>query len=254
MRFFMMPSLIILSLLLVLDMPASGRVRVARPAIVEGGRILFIAAHPDDEVVAAPLLASLCVESTSTCSFLVLTRGEAGLCALPFCAPDLGTVRELEMQSSAALFRASLTQARLPDVMAGFDTAWVGARELIRGAIAFYRPDTVVTFDSLHGTTCHPAHRALGSIVLEAIDTTDRLYFLTTAARFEETYRFAPGTTLAMSFDAGPWWEYAVKAAVTHASQFAPEQVDALRATPRGEQRVWLTRPDTPRIPLVVCP
>src|SRR5689334_7682364 len=78
--------------------------------------VLWIAAHPDDETLAAPLLSRLCLDEGLQCSFLVFTRGEKGACLLPGgCRPDLGTVRAAEMARAAKLFHAGLTLWSLPD-------------------------------------------------------------------------------------------------------------------------------------------
>ena len=47
------------------------------------GSVMWIAAHPDDEVLVAPLLARWCGDGHARCSLLVATRGEAGACRLP---------------------------------------------------------------------------------------------------------------------------------------------------------------------------
>src|SRR5688500_14330528 len=116
-RLFMMRAWMIAPLCLLFVAPAMARRRVVSPAVLPAGHILFIGAHPDDEVVAAPLLGALCAEGGATCSFLVLTKGEGGICSLPVCSPDLGSVREQEMLASAALFRGRVTQWTMPDVM-----------------------------------------------------------------------------------------------------------------------------------------
>src|SRR5687767_6067917 len=99
-RLFMMRVWMIAPLCLLFVAPADARRRAVSPAIVPAGHILFIGAHPDDEVVAAPLLGATCAEGGATCSFLVLTKGEGGTCGLPVCLPDLGSVREKEMLAS----------------------------------------------------------------------------------------------------------------------------------------------------------
>ncbi|HVR43426.1 MAG TPA: PIG-L family deacetylase, partial [Thermoanaerobaculia bacterium] len=170
----------------------------------------------------------------STCAFLVLTRGEAGVCELPLCSPDLATVREQEMLSSAAIFGARVTQWSLPNVLTGFQSAWPEAGERIATAILDERPDVVITFDPLHGTTCHPAHRALGALVVDlvrSLDPAPPLYLLATAARLEEgRYRFQAGTVPAMAFDGTKWWQYSIEAAL---GAREPVHAGAARRAPR---------------------
>src|SRR5690349_7452018 len=90
--------LIMLSLTILTATVASGKRRaVAGP---DFSRILVVTAHPDDESVIAPLLGTPCIDGTSRCSFLVMTRGERG---------GDPVVREGEMRAAAALFHATLT-------------------------------------------------------------------------------------------------------------------------------------------------
>jgi hypothetical protein len=79
------------------------------------------------------------------------------------------------MRAAAALFKANLTQMTLPDVSENIPAQWgaaAGNREEIVAQIAsmihFLRPGAVLTFDPVHGTTCHPAHREAGRLVLDA--------------------------------------------------------------------------------------
>lgn len=229
---------------------ADGRRRAVSPSILPAGHILFIGAHPDDEVVAAPLLGALCADGAATCSFLVLTRGEGG-----------GPGREQEMLASAALFRATVTQWTLPDVLTGVAAAW-GPREAlvdrIANVISAERPSSVITFEPLHGTTCHPAHRELGALVIDATarlgQAAPPLYLLETVARLDETaYRFAPGVTTPMVYDASPYWQFIVAAASAHQSQFSQAQLEALRSTPAEERKVWLARAAALRHPIATC-
>jgi hypothetical protein len=77
-RHFIMRVLMMAPLCLVFLAGAGVRRRAVSPSILPAGHILFIGAHPDDEVVAAPLLGALCADAAATCSFLVLTKGEGG--------------------------------------------------------------------------------------------------------------------------------------------------------------------------------
>ncbi len=136
--------------------------------------LLWVGAHPDDEVLVAPVLAKICLLERLDCHFLVLTRGEAGVCLRPEgCLPDLATVRSAEMQQAAALFGAGLTLWTLPDGghLPGWEAASGGHEALIQRLTTFLRdraPDLILTFDPRHGATCHGDHRAAAGIVLEA--------------------------------------------------------------------------------------
>ena len=96
------------------------------------GPVVVVTAHPDDEVLLAPLLGEVCVELDGRCTLVVATRGERGVCLVPGgCHPDVATVRVGEMRQAAALFGAALVPWDLGDgtatSAAGVRAAWVAA-------------------------------------------------------------------------------------------------------------------------------
>lgn len=224
--------------------------------------VLWVGAHPDDEVLAAPALARLCRVERLACHFLILTRGEAGICLLPGgCLPDLASVRSLEMQRSAELLGATLTQWTLPDGggIAGWNAASGGHGALVARLASFLEalsPDLVLTFDPRHGSTCHPDHRAAGDLAIEALErlaTQPAFYLLETLATVSATppyVRYAPASSAktgifgyAATLDDGEvrgTWSYAPLAAGLHPSQFAAETLSALRRMPGTERVVYL--------------
>ena len=226
--------------------------------------VLWIGAHPDDEVLAAPALARLCRLERLDCHFLVLTRGEAGICLLPGgCLPNLATVRTLEMQQSAALFGAGLTQWTLPDGggVPGWDAASGGHDALVSRLADFLRslaPDLVLTFDPRHGTTCHGDHLAAGEIVLAARATLAPepvAYLLETRATVTATPPYvrysAAASARAGAFgyaatpdrdDVAGTWSYSAAAARLHPSQFSAQTLRSLGRLP-GDQRVVYLAP-----------
>ena len=210
---------------------SAGRVRAVRPWLPRPQRILVIVTHPDDELLLAPYLASQCVRGGATCSLLVLTRGEGGG------DPD---VRTSEMARSAALLNSRLTQWSLPDGM----TSWNDRETLVRqlsDVIALENPDMILTFDPEHGTTGHPAHRETGAMVIET--GARNVYLLETLAQFASAgIVLSSAREDVWAYDPGTDWEYAVRLAEIHASQFSAEQVESLRMLPSAEQRVWLLR------------
>src|SRR5581483_2520023 len=130
-------------------------------------RILWIGAHPDDETLLAPLLGRSCVEAGDACSLLVMTRGEGG---------GDPAVRTVEMQRAAALFHADLVHWDFGDVGVDVQNVWsaeAGGHDALLDRIASVitaeQPTIIYTFDPNHGSTCHTAHRALGSLVVEAV-------------------------------------------------------------------------------------
>lgn len=223
MRF--MLRVLLVTLLLGWCESGAGRVRAVRGWLPRPARILVVIAHPDDELLMAPFLASRCIRGGVSCSILVLTRGEGGG------DPD---VRTGEMARSAAMLNARLTQWSLPDLM----TPWPDRESVVRqigDVIATEKPEMILTFDPEHGTTGHPAHMETGALVLAT--GAREVYLLETLASIEgdaiTLSRFDPR---AWTLDSGNDWDYAVRAAEIHASQFTPAQVESLRTLP-FEQR-----------------
>lgn len=224
--------------------------------------VLWVGAHPDDEVLAAPALAKLCRLERVACHFLVLTRGEAGICLLPGgCLPNLASVRTLEMQRSAALFGAGLTQWTLPDGggVAGWSAASGGHANLVARLADFLRsraPDLVLTFDPRHGTTCHGDHRAVAEVVLEAraslapqpvawlLETRAAVTAMPPYVRYSAAAGAGAGVfgypaTADREGVAGTW-SYSAAAAALHPSQFGAETLRALGRLPAVERVVYL--------------
>ena len=212
-------------------LPLAARPRAARPPRLH---VMWIGAHPDDEILISPLCA------TADCTFLVMTRGENGPCVLPGGCGDLGALRSAEMQSSAAALHARLTQWSFSDVIGEVDAVWSAeaggrARLLARigDAVAAEQPDVVYTFDPAHGSTGHAAHREAGQLVLDAIGPAH--------VRFVETavtgFTFSAANADAIEIDATADWHYLVDTARLHASQFSPADVDALANA--AVKKVW---------------
>jgi LmbE family N-acetylglucosaminyl deacetylase len=189
--------------------------------------VMWIGAHPDDELLLAPLLGRTC--AAADCTFLVMTRGENGACKLAGGCGDLGALRSAEMQSAAASLHARVTQWSYAYTMTDVDATWsAGDRAAlvaqIADAVAGEHADVVYTFDPAHGSTGHPAHRAIGQLVLDALGPA--------RVRFVETlvtgFAFSPARADAVEVDATADWHYLVEDARIHASQFAPADVEAL--------------------------
>lgn len=243
-----------------------------RPHLFPGATsVLWIGAHPDDEVFAAPLLGRLCRDEGLACRLLVLTRGEEGPCRLPGGCGDLAALRVREARASAALLGAGLTVWSLPDGGAGSPDACGGGWDAARGshaalvqAVARFvdrsGADLVLTFDPAHGTTGHLDHRATGSVVLAALGLlrdppTVRLI----ATRLVEKpppqrLGFVPGAGFAAgvwAFDATaplgatgePSWDLVRRVMAAHASQFDAATRRAAASVPAAERAVWLEPP-----------
>lgn len=216
---------------------AGARTRSVASHILSARTILVITAHPDDEILIAPLLANRCLRGGASCSILVMTNGNAA---------GLGEVRAGEMARAAAALNLRLTQWTYSDVLSDVGAVWAaeaGDRAtLVRrigDVIASEHPDMILTLDPSHGTTCHPAHRELGRLVLET--GAKNLFFIETAAQFVgsgfELWNASPAR--ASVYAANEAWQYAVELAGIHASQFTAEQVESLRTLPPEQRRVW---------------
>ena len=229
-----MPRLLLVLLVLLSTQSAVARVRAVASKLDSAKRILIITAHPDDELLLAPLLAQRCVTGGASCSFVVMTIGEGG---------GDGTTRAGEMARSAAMFNARLLQWTYPDVLTDVGAAWGDRAALVRqlsDVIATERPDLILTFDPAHGSTGHPAHREIGQLVVET--GARNVFFLETAARF-----VGSGFELSNAARERAWvinanddWEFVVRVAETHATQFTAEQVESLRTLPVEQRKVWL--------------
>jgi LmbE family N-acetylglucosaminyl deacetylase len=206
-------------------------------------RILWIGAHPDDESLVAPLLGHSCVEAGDVCSMLVMTRGEAG---------GDPTVRSDEMQRAADLFRAHLTLWDFADVMADVDATWSAQAgghgalvDRLLASIIEENPNVVYTFDPNHGSSCHPAHRETGALVIEAVarlgSAAPRLIFVeTTITYLADGFAFGSAASDAIAIDARPTWHFMVDDIAIHASQFTGTQLEELRDIADSERVVFL--------------
>ena len=241
---------------------ATARVRAVRhPASFPAPKsVLWIAAHPDDEAVAAPLLAKWCLDDAARCGFLVLTRGEAGPCVDPRgCLPDVASTRSAEAGAASELFRADSILLRYPDGGGVLPPHWSevsGDRPALVARIAAqieaFAPELVLTFDPRHGTTCHPDHRETGRLVLEAVQLLENrpsVYLLETSVTFAAGGpQFAAALPDAMRFDAtqplasgDEAWSAVVWDMQRHPSQFTPEFMDAVRNVPQEQRAVYIT-------------
>lgn len=163
----------VLAALLALTLAAlvAGRMMFAEPGVPEirslrsalqAERILFVFAHPDDEILVTELI-SRAVEEGIEVTTLTATRGEAGTQYPPVVDQQyLGVVREGELRRHGfALGVARQIVLGLPDGGVP-DTPDAALAGMVRVVIDEVRPDVIVGFHSASGISMHPDHRAMG--------------------------------------------------------------------------------------------
>jgi LmbE family N-acetylglucosaminyl deacetylase len=225
--------------------------------------LLWIGAHPDDEALAAPILASVCLDRGAACSLLVFTRGEMGSCGLAGgCKPDLASVRSGEMAYASQYLRSELFLLALPDGGGISPPPWsddsrnqalVARLARIISAIA---PEAILTFDPRHGSTCHPDHMAVGQLVLEAIaqlEAKPAVYFLETRLTVDSS-PFTLHFTSAVASDhvidryeanqdlyttGNAAWQSISDVMQRHPSQFDSMWIDAVQNVPLPDRAVF---------------
>jgi LmbE family N-acetylglucosaminyl deacetylase len=148
----------------------------------QGARVMWVAAHPDDECFSGSILARASIFYGNPVYLLVLTHGDGGECGLARgCHPDLATVRGQEMAQVALRYRAQLQHERLwnaPLPVSSFPPRheiyrrWREALDpvaLAVFAIRRFRPDVLLTFEPTNGATGHPEHQLASRIATTAV-------------------------------------------------------------------------------------
>jgi len=151
-----------------------------------GKRVLLVSAHPDDEGLFAPLMAEICRFNGAICHMVVAADASSPGCIIPLDLHDLqrcSEMRRYETAASAANLNATYEFYGWRDLLvpwndAGLDrniNEWArdaGDRnklvQRIARTLAEFKPDFLLGFDPRHGTSCHPNHRAVVLLALEA--------------------------------------------------------------------------------------
>ena len=148
----------------------------SRNAGVQGRTLLAIFAHPDDEVLVAPLLSAYARRGTRV-HLVIVTDGEKGVSAhagIP-AGPKLAQIRADEARCSCrALGIDAPTLLGFKDGELGsiVTPAWrhLGdVRLRIAKVLEEFRPDAIVTFGP-DGGYGHPDHRLVGALVTELVE------------------------------------------------------------------------------------
>jgi len=234
--------------------------------------VMWVGAHPDDEIIVAPLLARVRFEMTGKVVLLVATRGEGGNTLVPLGEhPDVGAIRVEEMRDAANVLGASLVQWDLGNgphtEPSGVIERWAkragGKDKLVdtlARAIRDASADALVTFDPRHGTTFHPDHRALGTLVIKALELlgddapqaflhTSRIEGFPTGDQtgFRPMVPDEPGL---LCYDATEHlpnadhqaWDYAALVAAAHPSQMPRDRIAAVNAAPPELRRIYVLK------------
>jgi LmbE family N-acetylglucosaminyl deacetylase len=132
--------------------------------------VLAVFAHPDDETLAAGVLAEAAGRDGVEVRTITLTRGEGGY-AVPHISrrEDLGLVRESELRRYG--FALGIDHQELwdyPDGELG-RTSIAAIVDRLVARIRMWRPDVVLTFDPAGGYNGHVDHKATGTIAGEAV-------------------------------------------------------------------------------------
>ncbi len=128
-----------------------------------------VVAHPDDLEYGAASAVARWTRQGKQVSYLLVTRGEAGIAGM---SPDLtGPLRVEEEQRSAAV--VGVSDVRFLEHRDGLVEYGIGLRHDLAAVFRSLRPDVVITasFDLTWGETGpvnHADHRAVGLAVLDA--------------------------------------------------------------------------------------
>lgn len=199
-------------------------------------RILFIAAHPDDETFFAAGTFAKYREAGIEVHVLSATRGDQGKCG-GLCTPEeLPDVRERELVNAMeAIGGAHIEFLSYKDKKLAEAPIDEMRAHLVR-AIRRVRPDVIITFDP-HGANQHPDHIAISRFVSDAVPiAADGRWFSELGTPFEiPRLLWTPPTILfRLPADADPrqlpgfdfiidverWREAKTKAFEAHGTQF----------------------------------
>ncbi|MGJ7905803.1 PIG-L deacetylase family protein [Actinopolyspora sp. H202] len=139
------------------------------PMPTDWQRALVIVAHPDDVEFAASAAVASWTDAGHEVSYLLASRGEAGIDGVP--PEEAGPLREREQRESAAL--VGVHDVRFLDHRDGVIEAGTALRRDLARGIREVRPDLVVTFNHYDhwgfGGWNSPDHRAVGRSALDAV-------------------------------------------------------------------------------------
>lgn len=157
--------------------PGVPEIRSVRAAL-EADRILFVFAHPDDEILVTELISRAVAEGIEVTT-LTATRGEAGTQYPPVVDQAwLGVVREAELRRHG--FALGVTRQivlGLPDGGVP-DTPDAELADMVRNVVEEIQPDVIVSFHPDSAISLHPDHMAMGRAAENAAGDTPLLFVL----------------------------------------------------------------------------
>jgi LmbE family N-acetylglucosaminyl deacetylase len=132
-------------------------------------RAVAVVAHPDDLEYGAAAAVARWTGQGRTVSYLMVTRGEAGIAGMP--PQQVGPLREEEERRSAAI--VGVQEVEFLDHPDGLVEYGVRLRRDLAAAFRRLRPELVLTMNfeltwGDGGTVNHADHRAVGLAVLDA--------------------------------------------------------------------------------------
>lgn len=148
--------------------------------LAEGARVMWVAAHPDDEFLSGALLARATQHHGVPVRVVLLTRGGGGAGQAEDGGAALSAERTREMEAVAERFGFELALAdywnaplpmssfpKRPDLWArwreqGDPVAWIAEQ------VREFRPDVLLTFEPTHGATGHPEHQLASRATIAA--------------------------------------------------------------------------------------
>lgn len=192
-------------------------------------RALAIVAHPDDLEYGAAAAVARWTSSGREVSYLLVTRGEAGIDTME--PAEAARVREAEQRASAAV--VGVRSVEFLDHRDGVIEEGVALRRDLTAAIRRHRPELVVTLnhhDTWGGTVWNTSdHRAVGRAVLDAAGDAGNRWIFTDLA----------GEGL-RPWDGVRWVAVAGSPQPTHAVEVGEEDVERAVAS-LAEHRAYIT-------------
>ncbi|WP_406275073.1 PIG-L family deacetylase [Actinacidiphila glaucinigra] len=148
-------------------------------------RALAVVAHPDDLEYGAAAAIGRWTEAGREISYLLATRGEAGIDSMH--PEDAARIREAEQRASAGV--VGVKAVEFLDHRDGVVEEGPALRREIAAAIRRYRPELLITLshhDTWGGTVWNtPDHRAVGRAALDAAGDAGNRWIFPELARDE---------------------------------------------------------------------